>query len=172
MQITLSSLLSVTRPEAAKGSPSRSYLRPEDTSKVLGFKWSLYKTGNIRRASFGGNEISNAEMRSVLHSIEGVYYDKHEKTLKTTESFCEMLSRYPKQARTLGYDKKVAVRVRFLVDETGRVEKTVVVSKKVPKLGFEEAALRSIGKMEFEPIRLKGKPIKVWFVKTIHFSPG
>ncbi len=94
MQITLSSLLSVTRPEAAKGSPSRSYLRPEDASKVLGFKWSLYKTGNIRRASFGGNEISNAEMRSVLHSIEGVYYDKHEKTLKTTESFCEMLSRY------------------------------------------------------------------------------
>ena len=81
-------------------------------------------------------------------------------------------ARYPKQARTLGYDKKVAVRVRFLVDETGRVEKTVVISKKVPKLGFEEAALRSISKMEFEPIRLRGKPIKVWFVKTIHFSPG
>ena len=81
-------------------------------------------------------------------------------------------ARYPKQARTLGYDKRVAVRVRFLVDETGRVEKTIVISKKVPKLGFEEAALRSISKMEFEPIRLKGKPIKVWFVKTIHFSPG
>lgn len=81
-------------------------------------------------------------------------------------------ARYPKQARTLGYDKKVAVRVRFLVGESGHVEKTIVLTKRIPKLGFEEAALRSIGKMEFEPIRLNGKAIKVWFVKTIHFSPG
>ena len=81
-------------------------------------------------------------------------------------------ARYPKQARTLGYDKKVAVRVRFLVGESGHVAKTIVLTKRIPKLGFEEAALRSIGKMEFEPIRLNGKAIKVWFVKTIHFSPG
>lgn len=81
-------------------------------------------------------------------------------------------ARYPKQARTLGYDKKVAVRVRFLVGESGHVEKTIVLTKRIPKLGFEEAALRSIGKMEFEPIRINGKTIKVWFVKTIHFSPG
>ena len=84
----------------------------------------------------------------------------------------EEAARYPKQARTLGYDKKVAVRVRFLVGESGHVEKTIVLTKRIPKLGFEEAALRSIGKMEFEPIRLNGKAIKVWFVKTIHFSPG
>lgn len=81
-------------------------------------------------------------------------------------------ARYPKQARSLGYGKSVSVRVRFLVGESGRVEKTVVLTKHLPKLGFEEAALRSIGKLEFEPIRLHGKPISVWFVKTFHFSPG
>ena len=62
--------------------------------------------------------------------------------------------------------------MRVLVGESGHVEKTIVLTKRIPKLGFEEAALRSIGKMEFEPIRLNGKAIKVWFVKTIHFSPG
>ena len=79
--------------------------------------------------------------------------------------------RYPSQARTLGYNRTIRLRVRFLVGLGGNVESATVLTKKVPQLGFEEAALRAVRNMEFDPIYYKGINIKVYFVKNIIFEP-
>lgn len=83
----------------------------------------------------------------------------------------ERTPRYPQQARSIGFNKTVRVRVRFLVGLNGHVEAAQVVSKNVPDLGFNEAALSAVKAMRFEPIVYKGNTIKMLFAKTIVFEP-
>lgn len=78
---------------------------------------------------------------------------------------------YPREARSIGYNRVVKVRVRFLVGLDGRVESTEILTKNVPNLGFTEAALSAIKEMRFEPIYHKGVNIKMYFRKTIIFQP-
>ncbi len=79
--------------------------------------------------------------------------------------------KYPKAARSIGFSKKINVTVKFLVGIDGRVEKVMVLNKKLPDLGFKEEAEKAVRKMEFEPITHDGKPLKVYFRKVIHFMP-
>lgn len=78
---------------------------------------------------------------------------------------------YPAKARSIGFDKGVRVKVKFLVGLDGRVEDARVLTKRLPPLGFDDEALRAIRRMRFEPIRLAGAPVRVYFVKRIIFTP-
>lgn len=79
--------------------------------------------------------------------------------------------RYPKQARSIGFNNIVRVRVRFLVGLNGTVETVNVMSENIPDLGFKASAISAIKTMKFQPIWYKGYNIKVFFVKTIIFQP-
>lgn len=154
MQIKLSILLATGKPWKKNGH-SRIYLKTEDAAKVLGFEWARYKTGNIKRASHGEGEISNAEMRRVLASIDGVYYDNHEKKFESAEHFEEVLARYDieladdtEEARQAEADAK-AVRTHGGAREgagrkpTGHITRTIRVSPEQYEL------LRSLGLSDF-----------------------
>lgn len=78
---------------------------------------------------------------------------------------------YPREARSIGFNKVVKLRVRFLVGLDGKVESAEVMTKNVPNLGFRESALAAVRQMEFEPIMYKGHNIKMFFKKTIVFQP-
>lgn len=91
--IKLSALLS-TGKLWEKGEHSRTYLNAEDVATELGFTWARYKTGNIKRAAYDGEEIYNAEMRRVFGALEGVYFDNHAKKLGAARFFYEMLKSY------------------------------------------------------------------------------
>lgn len=80
-------------------------------------------------------------------------------------------AQYPRRARAIGFTKTVRVRVAFVVNESGRIERTRVLTQGIPPLDFEEEALGAIRRMRFEPIRFMGMPVKVTFVKTIVFKP-
>lgn len=79
--------------------------------------------------------------------------------------------RYPKQASSLGLNKVVKVRIRFLVGLDGSVESVQILSENIPDLGFKESALSAIKAMRFQPVWYKGNNIKVFFIKTIVFQP-
>ncbi len=109
----------------------------------------------------GGNFIDNGDGTYTASGSGGIPYKiKHEETPK-----------YPRTARDLGFNRVVSVRIRFLVGLDGRVESAEVLTKKTPDLGFREAALEAIRKMEFEPIVYRGRNIKMYFVKRIVFQP-
>lgn len=91
--IKLSSLIA-TGKLWEKGEHSRIYLNESEVATLLGFTWARYKTGNIKRAAFDGEEIYNAEMRRVFGALEGVYYDNHTKKLGSARFFFEMLKSY------------------------------------------------------------------------------
>ena len=76
-----------------KGEQSRIYLNAEEVAKVLGFAWESYKSGNIKCASFGDEEISNSKMRRIFDSIDGVFYDNNLKTIDSA-SFQSLLDSY------------------------------------------------------------------------------
>ena len=109
----------------------------------------------------GGNFIDNGDGTYTASGSGGIPYKiKHEETPK-----------YPRTARDLGFNRVVSVRIRFLVGLDGRVESAEDLTKKTPDLGFREAALEAIRKMEFEPIVYRGRNIKMYFVKRIVFQP-
>lgn len=78
---------------------------------------------------------------------------------------------YPRQARSIGFNRIVKVRVRFLVGLSGQVESAQMTTKNIPDLGFKEAALSAVHEMRFEPIYHQGHNIKMYFNKTIIFQP-
>lgn len=112
-------------------------------------------------AAGSGSYLSNGDGSFTAMSSKGLDY----------KILFERPAQYPKQARSIGYSKPVKVTVRFLVGVDGRVEQTEVLTKDLPQLSFEEAALKSIRSMQFEPIKTPShQPLKVWFKKTIIFK--
>jgi protein TonB len=72
---------------------------------------------------------------------------------------------YPEQARREG--QEADVRLELLVDATGRVAQVKLVRGAGD--GFDEAAARAAGGIEFEPARRGGRPVAVWIPWTLKF---
>ena len=71
---------------------------------------------------------------------------------------------YPSPARRMGVEGSVVV--RYLVDQNGRVEQMAVVEG--PDL-LREASLRAVEQFVYEPIRRRGRAVKVWMRQVITF---
>lgn len=116
---------------------------------------------NVSSASGTGTYLSNGDGTFTAMSAKGLNY----------KILFEQPAKYPRQAKAIGYSKQVKVTIRFLVGTDGKVEKTEVLSRNIPDLGFEEAALMSIRSIQFAPIKTSTQqPLKVWFKKTIIFK--
>lgn len=118
--------------------------------------------GNGAGDAFGnGQFVANGDGTYTALGSGGIAYKiRHEETPV-----------YPREARSIGFNKIVKLRVRFLVGLDGRVESAEVTTKNVPNLGFRESALAAVRQMEFDPIMYKGHNIKMFFRKTIVFQP-
>lgn len=77
---------------------------------------------------------------------------------------------YPKQAENIRYRKKVIVKAKFLVDQSGNVKNISIINSH-SKLGFDQAVIDALGKWKFSPIVYNGKVISVYFQKEFVFEP-
>lgn len=73
---------------------------------------------------------------------------------------------YPPAAMEAGIQGDVILQA--FVNEKGFVEE-VVVQKGLPKTGLDEAAVRAVKQVRFNPARQRDKPIGVWIAIPIHF---
>jgi len=87
--------------------------------------------------------------------------DRRPRPLKTVEPI------YPLQARRQGLTGWV--KLRFLVDRKGDVEKVSVISA-APKGVFEESAREAVKQWRFEPGARKGRPVRTWVKVPIRFE--
>lgn len=118
--------------------------------------------GDGQGTAFGsGNFIANGDGSYTALGSGGISY----------KILSEAAPRYPRAARSIGFNKVVRVRVKFLVGLDGQVETTEIITRNIPDLGFKEAAVEAVKKMKFAPIYHQGRNIKVYFQKTIVFQP-
>ena len=82
----------------------------------------------------------------------------------------EITPAYPKQAENIRYRKKVMVKAKFLVDQSGNVKNISIINSH-SKLGFDQAVIDALGKWKFSPIVYNGKVISVYFQKEFIFEP-
>ena len=74
---------------------------------------------------------------------------------------------YPTKAKSEGVEGEV--KVRFLVNQKGKVEKSEVLRSSYQ--GFDAPALKVINEMpDWTPGKQRGKAVKVWFVVSIKFN--
>lgn len=94
-------------------------------------------------------------MRRVLNSLEGVYYDNHEKTLEKTESFTEMLARYDieivddMQQKTEEEDADKVVHTHGGAREGAGRKPTGHITRTIRILPEQYELLRSLGGSDF-----------------------
>jgi protein TonB len=74
---------------------------------------------------------------------------------------------YPYMARRRGIEG--AVKVRFLVDEHGRVQHLEIIKAQPPGV-FEETVLRTLPRWRFQPGRKEGQAVATWVETTIRFK--
>lgn len=74
---------------------------------------------------------------------------------------------YPREAKRRGIEGEV--RVRVLVDRSGKVVKVEVVEAR-PKGVFEEAVVRTLKGWEFRPALKGGRPVDAWVAIPIRFE--
>ncbi|OPX34237.1 MAG: hypothetical protein B1H11_11250 [Desulfobacteraceae bacterium 4484_190.1] len=74
---------------------------------------------------------------------------------------------YPFRARRMGIEG--SVRIEFLVNEKGNVEKLKILDANPPNI-FEQSVKRTVLSWRFKPGTLEGEPVKVRAMTTIRFS--
>ena len=75
---------------------------------------------------------------------------------------------YPELARRARLSSRVIVQAVILED--GTVGETEVLHCDHPGVGFEEAAIEAITRWRYEPARLYGKPVDVYFTVNVEFT--
>lgn len=76
---------------------------------------------------------------------------------------------YPPRAKSKEIEGYVVL--SLLIDKQGKVEKAKVIEAS-PEGVFDNSALRSIKRWNFEPAYFNGKPVKSWANQTIRFEMG
>jgi TonB family protein len=153
------SLLPSSRSTASKGTVAPAAPAITDTTNTNKTDKNMIKHPQDGQAAVGGGEggpegggyaiLDASELGSPLKIL---YMAKPE---------------YPEELRLLNKEEKITV--RFLVNESGSVEKVEVPEKEKSPL-FASAAADAVGKWRFAPPMLDGKHIKVWFTTAINFK--
>ncbi|MEG0390385.1 energy transducer TonB [Cetobacterium sp.] len=76
---------------------------------------------------------------------------------------------YPLSAKRIGYNKKVSIKVRFLVGLDGRVEEVKFYNQK-DSLGFQAEVEKVLKEWKLTQVTLDKKPIKLYFYKEFKFE--
>jgi protein TonB len=74
---------------------------------------------------------------------------------------------YPMQARRRGIEGWV--KVRFIVNEEGKVEDIRILESRPEKI-FDEAVIRCVSDWRFTPGTVDGVPVKTWVKTTVQFD--
>ena len=74
---------------------------------------------------------------------------------------------YPYRAKRL--EVQGHVRVKFLVDETGAVDRVTILEAKPPGM-FEDSVKATLQRWKFTPGKILGEPVASWVTTTIRFE--
>lgn len=133
-------------------------------------KASETSESSASNTSTGDHNSSIPSINSLLTAnADGTYnaVSNHGIKYKITR---EITPTYPKQAENIRYRKKVIVKAKFLVDQSGNVKNISIIDSH-SKLGFDQAVIDALGKWKFSPIVFNGKVISVYFQKEFVFEP-
>ena len=82
-------------------------------------------------------------------------------------SIVQMHPVYPMMAKRQGIEGWV--KVRFLVTETGRVEKVTILDAQPPNI-FDHAVIQCVNAWRFKPGTVEGVPVNVWAETVVRFE--
>lgn len=151
-----------------KDIPKKETVKEPEAKEVK--KASETSESSASNTSTGDHNSSIPSMNSLLTAnADGTYnaVSNHGIKYKITR---EITPTYPKQAENVRYRKKVVVKARFLVDQSGNVKNISIIDSH-SKLGFDQAVIDALGKWKFSPIVFNGKVISVYFQKEFVFEP-
>lgn len=151
-----------------KDIPKKETVKEPEAKEVK--KASETSESSASNTSTGDNNSSIPSMNSLLTAnADGTYnaVSNHGIKYKITR---EITPTYPKQAENIRYRKKVVVKAKFLVDQSGNVKNISIIDSH-SKLGFDQAVIDALGKWKFSPIVFNGKVISVYFQKEFVFEP-
>lgn len=151
-----------------KDIPKKETVKEPEAKEVK--KASETSESSASNTSTGDNNSSIPSMNSLLTAnADGTYnaVSNHGIKYKITR---EITPAYPKQAENIRYRKKVIVKAKFLVDQSGNVKNISIIDSH-SKLGFDQAVIDALGKWKFSPIVFNGKVISVYFQKEFVFEP-
>lgn len=149
----------VKEPEAKEAKEVKEVKKASETSE-----------SSASNTSTGDHNSSIPSINSLLTAnADGTYnaVSNHGIKYKITR---EITPTYPKQAENIRYRKKVIVKAKFLVDQSGNVKNISIIDSH-SKLGFDQAVIDALGKWKFSPIVFNGKVISVYFQKEFVFEP-
>lgn len=151
-----------------KDIPKKETVKEPEAKEVK--KASETSESSASNTSTGDHNSSIPSMNSLLTAnADGTYnaVSNHGIKYKITR---EITPAYPKQAENIRYRKKVIVKAKFLVDQSGNVKNISIIDSH-SKLGFDQAVIDALGKWKFSPIVFNGKVISVYFQKEFVFEP-
>lgn len=151
-----------------KDIPKKETVKEPEAKEVK--KASETSESSASNTSTGDHNSSIPSMNSLLTAnADGTYnaVSNHGIKYKITR---EIIPVYPKQAENIRYRKKVIVKARFLVDQSGNVKNISIINSH-SKLGFDQAVIDALEKWKFSPIVYNGKVISVYFQKEFVFEP-
>lgn len=151
-----------------KDIPKKETVKEPEAKEVK--KASETSKSSASNTSTGDHNSSIPSMNSLLTAnADGTYnaVSNHGIKYKITR---EITPTYPKQAENIRYRKKVIVKAKFLVDQSGNVKNISIIDSH-SKLGFDQAVIDALGKWKFSPIVFNGKVISVYFQKEFVFEP-
>lgn len=151
-----------------KDIPKKETVKEPEAKEVK--KASETSESSASNTSTGDHNSSIPSINSLLTAnADGTYnaVSNHGIKYKITR---EITPTYPKQAENIRYRKKVIVKAKFLVDQSGNVKNISIIDSH-SKLGFDQAVIDALGKWKFSPIVFNGKVISVYFQKEFVFEP-
>ena len=159
------------KPVPKKTIPKKDIVKEPEAKEVKEVKKaSETSESSASNTSTGDHNSSIPSMNSLLTAnADGTYnaVSNHGIKYKITR---EITPTYPKQAENIRYRKKVIVKAKFLVDQSGNVKNISIIDSH-SKLGFDQAVIDALGKWKFSPIVFNGKVISVYFQKEFVFEP-
>jgi len=166
----------IKRPEPVRKKEKEHKIRPKEDVKKLIQKKAVYQNRTMDRLVDLPFEI-NPKLPAISGTLKVPPMETVRLDLKGSYGIGEIdhqltpLSQvppiYPMRARHMGIEGWV--RVKFIVDEDGRVDDIKILENSQKNI-FDNAVVRCVSSWRFTPGTVEGVPVKTWVETTIRFD--
>lgn len=112
----------------------------------------------------------NSNSNDIIELSKGIFAAKNQGVKGLEYKFISQPDpEYPLAAKRVDYNKKVSIKVRFLVGLDGRVEEVKFYNQK-DSLGFQAEVEKVLKEWKLTQVTLDKKPIKLYFYKEFKFE--
>lgn len=144
----------------------------EEIDKSKEINYNKIVDNEIEKSKDYNIEKSNKEQLNNENFIlkDNSYIAKNQDVQGLSYSFIRTPEpRYPNMARRAGIKDEVLIKVRFLVNEKGRVEE-IIFYDNVTSYGFRQEVTRALNNWQLSPVTIGDKVVKMYFYKVFRFN--